>query len=455
VAGPEFGELEGHTLIIQKAQYGLRASGKCWHDKLHDVLRSFGFQPSKIEEDIWMRDKGDHYEYIAVYVDDLMIVSRNPQGIIDELTSDPVNFKLKGTGPLKFHLGCDYFRDEEGTLCVAPIKYIDRMVDTYKNLFGSAPNMRAGSPIEQNDHPEMDDTPLLDEEGISKYQSLIGVLQWTISLGRFDLGTTVMTMSSFRVAPRVGHLERLKRACGYLAKYKHAAVRVRTEMPDYSDLPQHSPSWARSVYGDVKEQRPVDAPAPKGKTVRTTTYKDANLYHDLMTGRAVTGILHLLNGTPVEWYSKKQATVETATYGSEFAAARVAIQQIAGLRITLQYLGVPIEDTSYLFGDNESVVKSSTIPYSQLSKRHHALAYHFTREAIASGMVSFHHIPSGMNAADVLSKHWSHSQVYPNILKPLLLYHGDTLNLIEEELARKEGKNQPAAKGGERQISHS
>jgi hypothetical protein len=117
-----------------------------------------------------------------------------------------------------------------------------------------------------------------------------------------------------------------------------------------------------------------------------TTYKDANLYHDMATGKAVMGIIHFLNGTPVEWYTRKQATVETATYGSEFTAAKSAIQQIAGLRLTLQYLGVKIETSSYMFGDNKSVVKSATLPQSQLGKRHHALAYHFTREAIAAKM---------------------------------------------------------------------
>ena len=449
MAGPEFGELEGHLMVIRKAQYGLKSSGKCWHDRLHDVLMDMGFTPSKVEEDIWMRDAGDHYECIAVYVDDLLIASKNPQAIIDALTSEPVNFKLKGTGPLKFHLGCDYFRDDDGTLCVAPIKYIERMVSSYKSLFGEAPKQTVQSPLEKNDHPELDDTELLDAEGISKYQSLIGTLQWTISLGRFDIATAVMSMSSYRVAPRVGHLERLKRVCGYLVKFKQACIRVKTNIPDMSDLSTPVYDWTRTVYGDVKEQKAPDAPPPKGKLVRTTTYKDANLYHDLMTGRAVTGILHFLNQTPIDWFTKKQPTVETATYGSEFTAAKTAIQQIAALRITLQYLGVPIESTAYLFGDNESVVKSSTVPHSQLSKRHHALAYHFTREAIASGMVTFHHIPSTINPADILSKHWGHSQIYPT-LRPILFYKGDTLQLIAED------ETDPnSTKGGERQVSHS
>ena len=71
-----------------------------------------------------MPDMGDHYEYIAVYVNDLCIVSKDPQKLIDTLTNNH-EFKLKGTGPITFHLGCDFFRDEHGVLCYAPRKYID------------------------------------------------------------------------------------------------------------------------------------------------------------------------------------------------------------------------------------------------------------------------------------------------------------------------------------------
>ena len=124
--------------------------------------------------------------------------------------------------------------------------------------------------------------------------------------------------------------------------------------------------------------------------------------------------------------------METATHSSKFAAAQTAIQQIAALRQALQYLGVPIRESSYLFEDNESAVKSGSIPHSQLSKRHHVLACHCTREAVASKMVSFHHIPGDVNPANVLSKHWGHSQVH-SLLRPLLFYKGDTSELIMDD----------------------
>jgi hypothetical protein len=152
---------------------------------------------------------------------------------------------------------------------------------------------------------------------------------------------------------------------------------------------------------------------------------DANLYHDMITGRSVTGVLHLINQTPFEWYSKRQATVETATYGSEFVAARIAVEQIMDIRTTMRYLGVPITGKSVLFGDNQSVITSSTESQSPLNKRHNALSYHRVREAIAAGVVEFHKILGADNVADVLSKHWGFQQVWP-VLKPLLFWQGDT-----------------------------
>ena len=64
--------------------------------------------------------------------------------------------------------------------------------------------------------PEMDTTKLLDKENTVIYQSLIGALQWNMSLGRLDIATAVMTLSSFAAAPRQGHFDRLNRLYGYL-----------------------------------------------------------------------------------------------------------------------------------------------------------------------------------------------------------------------------------------------
>jgi hypothetical protein len=192
-----------------------------------------------------------------------------------------------------------------------PQKYIEKLVDNYTCIFGEGPKQNMLSPIEKGDHPELDTSDLLDLEGINLYQSLIGALQWVITIGRFDINTAVMTLSTFHAAPRKGHLERVKRVFGYLSKMKQGAIRVRTEGPDFSDIPDFDFDWSRSVYGEPKELIPSDAPKPLGKYVTLTHYVDANLMHDVVSGKSVTGILNLMNKTPIDWYSKKQSTVET------------------------------------------------------------------------------------------------------------------------------------------------
>ena len=171
----------------------------------------------------------------------------------------------------------------------------------------------------------------------------------------------------------------------------------------FSSLKDQEYDWTRSVYSGACEQIPHDIPKPLGKHVQTTHYVDANLHHDLVTGKAVTAALHFLNQTPIDAYTKRQSTVETATYASEFVAARTAVDQIIDIRTTLQYLGVPIRDKSYMFGDNRSVVTSSTIPNSTISKRHHLASYHRVREAIAAKYISFHWKDGKSNPADILS----------------------------------------------------
>ena len=454
IAGGEFGELKDHIFIIVGSLYGLKTSAKRFHEVLSDVLREMGFTPCPAEPDIWMRAMNPdgtvmnqpdlkqedpaflydrvtlpifegYYEYIATYVDDLTIGSKDPKAIIKYLT-DVAKFKLKGTEPIKYLLGCDYWREDDGTLCSAPKKYIEKMKDTYFRLFGEEPHFKK-APLQPNAHPELDISDFCDDDETRIYQSLIGAGQWAVSLGRIDITVHVMTLGSFRVQPRKGHLEMVKGLYGYLCKMNDATIRYRTDMPDVSDMEFEEYDWSRTPYAGSKEEYPKNLPAARGKPVLSLSYVDANLYHDMLSGKAVTAVLHFLNQTPIDWFSKKQSTVETATFGSENVAARTAIEQMKDLKYTLLYLGVPVVDRSILIGDNKTVVDSTTQPHSRLTKRHLMLSYHYVREAVATGNYAFLWLNGKDNPADILSKHWGMQSVW-QVLQPLLFWHGDTMN---------------------------
>ncbi|MEE4662268.1 MAG: reverse transcriptase domain-containing protein, partial [Halieaceae bacterium] len=157
IAGPEFGEREGHVLLIDKALYGLKTSGKRWFERFAGVLRELGFTQCRADTSIWMRkaEDGSCWEYVATYVDDIMCAMKNPRTFLDQLIKD-YKFKLKGDGPIDYHLGLNYARDKDGTLYTQPAKYIEKMMDTYKRLFDCEPKT-AKTPLEKGDHPEIDD----------------------------------------------------------------------------------------------------------------------------------------------------------------------------------------------------------------------------------------------------------------------------------------------------------
>ena len=106
-----------------------------------------------------------------------------------------------------------------------------------------------------------------------KYLTMVGQLQWLVTLGRFDIHAQVATMSRFRAAPRQGHMDRLKRIYSYAIRTKDYGIRLRTDQPDYSFLPDQDFDWTYSVYGNVL---PDDMPDPLGEAVTTTTTMDSN-----------------------------------------------------------------------------------------------------------------------------------------------------------------------------------
>jgi hypothetical protein len=75
--------------------------------------------------------------------------------------------------------------------------YVDKMIDTYVQLYGEKPR-KASSPLEQNYHPEMDDSPFLGQDETQQFQSLIGAMQWAVSIRRLDITTAVMSLAKER-----------------------------------------------------------------------------------------------------------------------------------------------------------------------------------------------------------------------------------------------------------------
>jgi len=157
-------------------------------------------------------------------------------------------------------------------------------------------------------------------------------------------------------------------------------------------------------YPGAKEQIPQNAPPPRGNPVTTTAYVDADWAGDTTNRRSHSGVLLFVNSAPINWFSKKQTTVETSTHGAELVATRIGIDMVDALRYKLRMFGVPIDGATTIYCDNQSVVHNGTRPESTLKKKHNSISFHRIREAVAAGYINIRKINTQDNLADILTK---------------------------------------------------
>lgn len=423
IAGLEFGaENVGRPVKIVRALYGLKSSGARWRDHMAATLREAGFASSRADADMWMRsavkpDGSKYYEYVLVYVDDILAISLQPRRIMDYLEQH-YQLKAGSVGQPTTYLGADIKRqeytDSEGrsraNWTMSSDTYVKRAVaDVTKELekIGEALDTAKRSvptPMASGYRPELDATPLLDPSKANYFQGLIGVLRWICELGRLDIIVPTSLLSRYLAAPRVGHLEQAIHIFAYLNKKDRSCLVFDEEpMTPSTDQPFQKCDWSE-YYPGAAEAIPPDAPEPRGKPVSMTCFVDADHAGCQVTRRSHTGVVIYVQSAPILWFSKRQNTVETSTFGSEFVAAKIAVEMIEGLRYKLRMLGVEIEGSTNLYIDNESVVKSATRPESTLKKKHNAIAYHRVREAQAADVIQIGWVESGKNHADLLTK---------------------------------------------------
>jgi len=194
-------------------------------------------------------------------------------------------------------------------------------------------------------HPETDQSPYLNAEEIQQFQHIIGVCQWLVVLGRFDINYAVSSLSCFSSAPQKRHLELAREIMGYLRKYPKQGYWI-------NPLPPNTPSDYEVIA--IKEdfgyqcsyfQEEIDPrfPTPLSSKLEINIFIDADHGHDKVTGRSITGLLEFVGSTLVIWSSKRQSSAQTSTFGAEFTGLKKAVEEATAIRYHLQSMGVKVE----------------------------------------------------------------------------------------------------------------
>jgi hypothetical protein len=350
-----------------------------------------------------------HYEYVLIYVDDLLVLSHQGDKTMKAL--EEFYWLKDGFAPPARYLGAEvkkWIFPQDNTKYYWALSSVQYVKEAVKNMEAHLKAKdRKLYPVYQPMHtdysPELDVTPYLDNEETNFYQSQVSILRWMVELGRLDLYIYVALLSSYLCQPRQGHLEAIYYLFGYLKAHDHSTMVFDANYINWKEEDFPKQDWVDFYHG-VQEDVPTNAPEPRGNPVQINAFIDASHARNKVTRRSHSGILIYLNTAPIVWFSKAQKTIETSTFGAEFIALRIGTELIKSLRYKLRMMGVPLDGPANVLVDNESVVKNSTIPSSTLQKKHNSICYHYVREAVAAGCIQVAYISSDQNLADMLTK---------------------------------------------------
>ena len=415
ICGPEFGsEIEGSKAYIVRALYGCKSSGRDFRQHLRECMEMLKYESCLADPDLWIRkavnDEGNqYYEYMLLYVDDCLSVSQHPREALEEINKY-FPMKPNSVESPKLYLGAKVSKVQlpngVETWAMSMSQYVKeavRNVESYMQKKGLALIKKAGTPMSLGYSPEVDGSPELSEEEGTYYQSLIGILRWIVEMGRIDIITEVSAMSSYVAMPREGHLLQLFHIFAYLRINHNARTVFDPTYPAIDDEAFIKRNWD-GLYGDGGEAIPDNAPEPLGNEFVTRAYVDASFAGCKITRRSRTGFLVYINSAIVYAFSKKQGSCETSTFGSEFVAMRQCCEYIRGLRYKLRMMGIPVNNPTFVMGDNQSVLWNTTVPDSTLKKKSSAVAYHFVREGVANDEWRTSYVNTKENPSDVCTK---------------------------------------------------
>ena len=359
---PGFIEPGQESLVckLNKSLYGLKQSPRCWNVKLDGFLQSLGFSQSSADQCIYMRVVEGAQTIIAVYVDDLIIMSDTSAQLNEVKKGLSAQFKMKDLGEIHHCLGISVTR-EGNSIKLSQQHYIDQLL----KRFGMEQCNTVATPAAVDVKLEKDDGSRPADQAL--YQSIIGSLIYAASATRPDIAFSVGVLSKFNATPTETHMTAAKRVLRYLKGTRAYGI-VLTKSASY----------------------PV-------------VYSDASWADNIENRRSTSGNVFIMSQGPISWSSKQQSVVALSTAEAEYISASEATKEASWLRQLLADLKGPADEPITLYVDNQSAIAISNKVDSKRTK-HIDIRYHYIRDEIAQSHIKTHYCPSADMKADILTK---------------------------------------------------
>ena len=189
-----------------------------------------------------------------------------------------------------------------------------------------------------------------------------------------------------------------------------------------------------------KEEFPTNMPETRGHGFIKRAKDDGDHASDTVSRQSRPGLLIYLTCALVYWWSKKQTSVESSSFGSEYyVAMQQCCEYICGLRYKLKMMGIPDEGPTCIYGDNQSVIADTANPDSSLKKKSPSIAYHFVHERAARDEWRTSYVSTNDNEVDLSTMQVPHGEKRKLFVRNLL-HHIFGLNGSVVEIKIKSGQ---------------
>jgi hypothetical protein len=349
---------------LKKSLYGLKQAPRCWNRAFTEYMQHMGFKQSNADQCVFIRS-GSSLAVVAVYVDDLIILTETEEEMKKVKSDFERKFMMKDMGELHYCLGINIVvNKDEGSVCVNQYQYISNMLKKY-GLEDANP---APTPADVNVKLEKNDG-VSQKADQKAYQSLVGSLLYASVGTRPDIAQAVGAVCKFNANPSEAHMTAAKRILRYLKGTATLCLKY-----------QHT--------GEMK----------------VIGYSDSDFAGDMDDRHSTTGNIFICAKGAISWLSKKQPTVSLSTTEAEYVALSCATQEVIWLRRLLSDLEVNINEPMVMMEDNQGAIALAQNPVKHSRTKHIDVKHHFVREAIQDGFISLQYCNTKEMVADTLTK---------------------------------------------------
>lgn len=348
---------------LKKGLYGLKQAARSWNMTIHKIFIDCGYKQSKIDKCLYHKTKEEKICYILVYVDDLVIASKDNEMISEIFSTIKKKFEIVDLGEIKFFLGIKIERNQDGDFLMSQTSYIDNIIESA----GLKDAKVSQFPLDPG-YEKLQDNKILSDVKI--YQRMIGQLLYVAGNTRPDISTSVSILSQKLIQPSETDLNEVKRIIRYLNGTKNLKLKV-------SDCNQNS---------------------------KLNGYSDASWGECRIDRKSNSGYIFQLNGGTVSWCCRKQKTVALSSTEAEYIAMAEACQEVIWLRRLCNEFGIQNNDATELRVDNQSCMKMVDNQKFSNRTKHIDIKYHFIQNIKEEGIVNLKYCESEKNVADVLTK---------------------------------------------------